>query len=104
MFSDVLVAAAMRFAVERYRELSPTLEQRVEDRTAELRKANEEIMAMYEHGGIMLGHLNPEGVVVDANRAGVEDLGFAPADITILGVPMVVAPLVRSRGLHPRES
>jgi PAS domain S-box-containing protein len=95
MLSDVLVPAAMRFAVERYRDLSRTLERRVEHRTAELmqrsreideknrqlRKANEEIMAMYERGGLMLGRLNPEGVVVDANRACVEDLGFAPADI-----------------------
>ncbi len=95
MLSDVLVPAAMRFAVERYRELSRTLERRVEDRTAQLmqrscelddknrqlREANEEIMAMYERGGLMLGRLNPKGVVIDANRAYVEDLGFATADI-----------------------
>jgi PAS domain S-box-containing protein len=90
---DVLVPAAMRFAVERYRELSRTLEWRVEDRTAEvvqrsreleeknrqLRQANDELMAVYEH--LFASHLNMEGRIVHANRTCVEDLGFVRADI-----------------------
>jgi two-component system, NarL family, sensor histidine kinase UhpB len=91
---DVLVPAAMRFAVERYRELSRTLEWRIEDRTAEvvqrnreldeknrqLRQANDELIAVYEQG-LFASHLNTEGKIVHANRACVEDLGFARADI-----------------------
>jgi PAS domain S-box-containing protein len=91
---DALVPAAMRFAVERYRELSRTLEWRVENRTAEvvqrnrefdqknrqLRQANDELLAVYEQG-LFASHLNMEGRIVYANRAAVEDLGFARADI-----------------------
>jgi PAS domain-containing protein len=94
MLSDVLVPAAMRFAVEQYRELSRTLERRVEDRTAEvmqrsreldeknqkLRQAHDELMAVYEQG-LFASHCNMEGRIVYANRAAVEGLGFARADI-----------------------
>jgi PAS domain S-box-containing protein len=92
---EVTIGAGMRFAVERHRELSRSLEQRVEDRTSEvvqqsreldeknrqLRAANEEFMAMYERGGIFIGRLSPEGVILDANRACIEGFGFARADI-----------------------
>jgi PAS domain S-box-containing protein len=91
---DVLVPAAMRFAVERYRELSRTLEWRVEERTAEvvqrnreldeknrqLRQAHDELMAVYEQD-LFASHLNMEGRIVHANRACVEGLGFVRTDI-----------------------
>jgi PAS domain S-box-containing protein len=95
MLSLVLVIAGMRFAVERYRELSLNLEQRVEERTGEvversrevdetnrqLREANKGLAAFYERGAIFVAYLNLEGIIVDANPACVESLGFARTDI-----------------------
>ena len=46
-----------------------------------LRKANEEFTAMCEHGGILIGRFDSRGVLVDASRAGVEDLGFVRGDL-----------------------
>jgi PAS domain S-box-containing protein len=94
VLAEVTIAAAMRFNVERYRELSRTLEQRVEDRTAEvtrrsreltetnrrLREADNVFRAMYDHGGIFIALLNLEGMVIDANSAWIERLGFVRAD------------------------
>lgn len=85
----------LRLAVDHCRELSLTLEQRVEERTREvvkgnreldetnrmLREANKVFRAMYERGGIYMVHLDLKGVIVDANPACVEELGFARADI-----------------------
>jgi PAS domain S-box-containing protein len=76
------------------RDLSGALEQRVEDRTAEvmqrsreldeknrrLRQANRELTAVYDQG-LFASHLNMEGRIIRANRACVEDLGFARPDI-----------------------
>jgi PAS domain S-box-containing protein len=84
----------LRSAVERYRELSLNLEQRVEERTAEvtqrsreldetnrqLREANNVFTAMYDRGGIFIALLNLEGIIIDANSAFIEGLGFVRAD------------------------
>jgi PAS domain S-box-containing protein len=88
-----VVEEELRVAVERYRELSLNLEQRVEERSRELnetnrqlREANKVFSAIYERGGIFIGNLDLEGIVVDANPACVESLGFARADI--IGKPL----------------
>jgi PAS domain S-box-containing protein len=94
MYADVIIAAGMRFAVERYRDLSRNLEQRVEDRTVEvvqrsreldqknreLREANDEFAAIYEHG-MYMARLDLKGRVVDVNRAALEDCGFTRAEV-----------------------
>jgi PAS domain S-box-containing protein len=58
--------------VQRNREL--------DERNRQLRQANDELMAVYDQG-LFASHLNMEGRIVRANRAAVEDLGFARADI-----------------------
>jgi len=57
----------------------------LEIRNQALRQAHEELVALYEQG-ILASHLDLEGRIVHANRAAVEDLGFARADI--IGKPM----------------
>jgi PAS domain S-box-containing protein len=68
-----LVASAFdRKLVQRNHEL--------DEKNRQLRQANDELMAVYEQG-LFASHLNMEGRIVYANRAAVEDLGFARADI-----------------------
>jgi PAS domain S-box-containing protein len=50
------------------------------EKNRELRQANDELVAVYDQG-VFASHLNLEGRIVHANRACVEDLGFARADI-----------------------
>jgi PAS domain S-box-containing protein len=68
-----LVASAFdRKLVQRSREL--------DEKNRQLRQAHDELMAVYEQG-LFASHCNMEGTIVHANRAAVEDLGFARADI-----------------------
>jgi PAS domain S-box-containing protein len=68
-----LVASAFdRKLVQRSRELN--------EKNRQLRRANDELIAVYEQG-LFASDLNMEGRIVNANRACVEDLGFARADI-----------------------
>ena len=68
-----LVASAFdRKLVQRSREL--------DDKNRQLHQAHDELMAVYEQG-LFASHCNMEGRIVHANRAAVEDLGFARADI-----------------------
>jgi PAS domain S-box-containing protein len=68
-----LVASAFdRKLVQRNRELDQT--------NRRLRQAHDELIAVYEQG-LFASHCNTEGRIVHANRAAVEDLGFARADI-----------------------
>jgi PAS domain S-box-containing protein len=68
-----LVASAFdRKLVQRNHELA--------ERNQQLRQAHDELMAVYEQG-LFATHCNMEGRIVHANRACVEDLGFARADI-----------------------
>jgi PAS domain S-box-containing protein len=68
-----LVASAVdRKLVERNREL--------DEKNRQLRQANDELIAVYEQG-MFASHLNMEGRIIYANRACVEDLGLARADI-----------------------
>jgi PAS domain S-box-containing protein len=68
-----LVASAFdRKLVQRSRELDET--------NRRLRQAHDELIAVYEQG-LFASHCNVEGRIVYANRAAVEDLGFARADI-----------------------
>ena len=57
------------------------LEGRVENHTRTLRRTNEEFMAMYDRGGVLMSRLDRAGVVIDANRASVEDIGLARTDV-----------------------
>jgi PAS domain S-box-containing protein len=61
-----------RKLVQRSREL--------DEKNRQLRQAHDELMAVYEQG-LFASHCNMEGRIVHANRAVVEDLGFARADI-----------------------
>jgi PAS domain S-box-containing protein len=68
-----LVASAVdRKLVQRSREL--------DEKNQQLRQANDELIAVYDQG-LFASHCNMEGRIVHANRACVEDLGFARADI-----------------------
>jgi PAS domain S-box-containing protein len=68
-----LVASAFdKKLVQRNRELN--------EKNRQLCHANGELMAVCEQG-LFASHLNMEGRIVHANRAAVEDLGFARADI-----------------------
>jgi PAS domain S-box-containing protein len=68
-----LVASAFeRKLVQRSREL--------DEKNQQLRQAHDELMAVYEQG-LFASHCNMEGRIVYANRAAVEDLGFARGDI-----------------------
>jgi PAS domain S-box-containing protein len=94
MVLEVLVAAGMRRALERYHELSRHLEERVEARTAEallrsrqldaanqrLRQTNDELLAVYDQG-LYASHLSMDGTVIRATRACVEGCGFTLAEI-----------------------
>jgi PAS domain S-box-containing protein len=52
----------------------------LDEKNRQLRQANDELMAVYDQG-LFASHLNMEGRIVRANRAAVEGLGFARADI-----------------------
>jgi PAS domain S-box-containing protein len=94
MIAEVIVAAGMRLALERYHELSEHLEGRVEARTAEallhsrqcdaanqrLQQTNDELMAVYDQG-LLAAHLDMDGRVMRATRASVEGCGFVPSEI-----------------------
>ena len=68
-----LVASAVdRKLVQRSREL--------DEKNRQLRQANDELIAVYDQG-LFASHCDMEGRIVHANRACVEDLGFARADI-----------------------
>jgi PAS domain S-box-containing protein len=68
-----LVASAFdRKLVQRSREL--------DEKNRELRRAHDELMAVYEQG-LFASHCNMEGTIVYANRAAVEGLGFAREEI-----------------------
>jgi PAS domain S-box-containing protein len=68
-----LVASAFdKKLVQRSRE--------IDERNRQLCQANDELMAVYEQG-LFASHCNMEGTIVHANRAAVEDLGFARKDI-----------------------
>jgi PAS domain S-box-containing protein len=68
-----LVASAFdRKLVQRNREL--------DERNQQLRQAHDQLMAVYEQG-MFASHCNMEGTIIHANRAAVEDLGFARAEI-----------------------
>ena len=74
-FAILLALTASAFdrkLVQRSREL--------DEKSRQLRQVNDELLAIYEQG-LFASHLNLEGRIVHANRACVEDLGFARADI-----------------------
>ena len=52
----------------------------LDDKNRQLHQAHDELMAVYDQG-LFASHCNMEGRIVHANRAAVEDLGFARADI-----------------------
>src|SRR5262249_57152083 len=56
------------------------LDKTLNEKNRQLYQSNGELMAVYEQG-LFASHCNMEGRIVHANRAAVEDLGFARADI-----------------------
>lgn len=56
------------------------LEERVLERTAELREVNGKFQAMYDQG-IFAGFLALDGTVIDANRSSLEQCGFVREDV-----------------------
>jgi PAS domain S-box-containing protein len=52
----------------------------IDEKNQQLRQANAELMAVYDQG-MFASHLDMEGRIVHANRACVEGLGFARADV-----------------------
>jgi PAS domain S-box-containing protein len=94
LLAEVTIAAGMRFTAKRYQDLSRNLEQRVEDRTAEvvqrnreldeknrqLHEANDQFAAIYQHS-MYMARLDLEGTVVDVSRASLEDCGFTRDEV-----------------------
>lgn len=74
----------------------------LDETNRQLREANREFATIYERGGIFIGHLNLEGIIVDANPPCVEGLGFARADI--IGKPFWETGWYRTLPAEDRES
>jgi PAS domain S-box-containing protein len=68
------------------RLLNETLEQRVHERTAQLRASEARIRSIFETSYQFMGLLAPDGTVLDANHASLEGIGVKLGDI--VGKPL----------------
>jgi PAS domain S-box-containing protein len=68
------------------RQLNETLEQRVQERTAQLRQSEVRIRSIFETSYQFMGLLSPEGTVLDCNHASLESIGATLADV--VGLPL----------------
>lgn len=68
------------------RQLNETLEQRVQERTAQLRESEARIRSIFETSYQFMGLLTPEGIVLDANRSSLEEIQARLEDV--VGKPL----------------
>ncbi|OGB27804.1 MAG: hypothetical protein A3I66_06245 [Burkholderiales bacterium RIFCSPLOWO2_02_FULL_57_36] len=64
------------------RQLNETLEQRVQERTAQLRASETRIRSIFETSYQFMGLLAPDGTMLDANRASLESINAKLEDVT----------------------
>jgi PAS domain S-box-containing protein len=74
-----------REAEEGLRELSETLERRVEQRTAELREREHRFRAIFHAQFEFIGLMTTDGTLIEANRTALASAGVREADV--LGAP-----------------
>lgn len=67
--------------IEKERNLNRTLEEKVSERTEELRKANQRLAGIIAHMGEALLILEPSGAVKASNPAACSMLGYAESDL-----------------------
>lgn len=66
----------LKYAEEEIRRLNTELEQRVDQRTAELRESEERFRLLYDANPSMYFTVNAAGLVLSVNRFGAEQLGY----------------------------
>jgi PAS domain S-box-containing protein len=74
-----------KWAEDEIRKLNEELEQRVIERTAELRESEERYRSLFDGVPVGLNRTTPAGQIIDANRALVQMLGYPDLD-TLLAV------------------
>ena len=72
------------------RQLNETLEQRVQERTAQLRASEARIRSIFETSYQFMGLLAPDGTVLDSNRASLEGINARLEDV--VGLPLWETP------------
>jgi PAS domain S-box-containing protein len=75
-----LAIATITLVILLLAKVASAFDKKLVQRNRDLNEKNGELMAVYEQG-LFASHLNMAGRIVRANRAAVEDLGFARADI-----------------------
>ena len=76
-----MVDAALRESEARLRALNATLEQRVAERTAELKASEARMRTIFETGFQYQGLMTPEGVLLDANTASLQGIQARLEDV-----------------------
>ncbi len=72
--------------IEKERELNRVLEQKVAERTAELRQANQHLENILKYMGEALLILDPEGRIKKVNPAACEMLGYAESELVGMSI------------------
>jgi PAS domain S-box-containing protein len=102
ILANVILITGMRFAVERYRELSRQLERRVEERGVELAKVQESeaaFRAMFDVSSVGKIEIEPEtGRFLRVNAAMCEFVGYSEAELLARTVCDITHPDDRDRG------
>jgi PAS domain S-box-containing protein len=82
------------------RQLNETLEQRVRQRTAQLRESEERMRSIFETSYQFMGLLALDGTIQDVNRASLESIGARLEDL--VGIPFWDSPWFASTPDMPR--